>query len=279
MQLNSVFSCNSIIWLTSISRGEAGPTQRITEDLDSLMNTLKLGFQVIDITSKERFEEILIDLTHHANASQMRPMLHIDMHGCAENGLLVSETNEYISWGFAAALLRELNVATQNNLCIVCAACFGLRAIMPIKLNQATPFFILLAPEEEVKVGFLLDNIVPFYNCLFQTGSIATAYSRNLSDKFKYFHCEKMLFIIVAKYIKEQCRGKGVQKRRERLLTEIFNDQSDEFKSQKITEARAKLKDDLKPDQSLLDRYAKTFLISRSCSLTFDALLNFVESA
>ena len=279
MQLNSGFSCNSIIWLTSSRAGEAGPTRRMTEDLGSLMNTFALGFQVIDITSKKSFEEILIELTHHAKESRMRPILHIDMHGCAENGLFVCETNEYISWDFVVDLLRDLNVATQNNLCIVGAACYGLRAIMPIKLNQATPFFILLAPEEEVEVGFLLDNIFSFYNCLFQTGSIDTAYSRNLSDEFKYFHCEKMLFIAIARYIKEQCRGKGGQSRRERLLTEIFSDQSEESKSQTITETRSKLKESLKPDQSLLDRYAKKFLISRSCSFKFDELLNFVESA
>ena len=48
------------------------------------------------------------------------------------------------------------------------------------------------------------------------------------------FTVKKMLFIVVARYIKEHCKGKGGQARRERLLTEIFNDQSDESKSQKL---------------------------------------------
>ncbi|TMX38249.1 hypothetical protein [Vibrio sp. Hep-1b-8] len=278
MMIDSGFSCNSVIWLTSTRVGEDGPTNRMVEDLRLQSELLGFGFQVVNIDSKLDFESIFIELVNHARDRNMKPMVHIDMHGCSEQGLLVCKTNEYISWECAAQHFRELNVATNNNLCVIGAACHALRAVIPIKLDKPTPFFILLAPEQQVEEGFLIDNIVQFYRCLFESGSIEKAYSRHISDEFKYFHCEKMLFIVIAKYIKEKCKGKGAQERREQLLTEIFIGQSDEIKSEKITEVRRIIKNGIKPEQSLLDRYAKTFLISRNCSFNIDDLIGFIEN-
>jgi len=148
---------------------------------------------------------------------------------------------------------------------------------MPIKLHQATPFFLLLAPEEEVKTGFLEKNIAVFYRELFESGSIDGAYSRYLSDEFKYFHCEKMLFIVIARYIKEGCKGKTAQERREHLLTEVFS-QGMENTTNNLKDIRKKIKDGIRPDQALLDRYARTFLINRACSFNMNQLLDVLEN-
>jgi len=178
--------------------------------------------------------------------------------------------------GDLASYLRNININTGNNLCVIGAACYGLRAIMPLSLTEASPFYVLLAPEEAVLLGFLASNIPPFYRMLFECGSIDSSYSRYLSDKFKFFHCEKMLFIVIAKYINEQCRGKGARERREKLLTEIFSHGAEKT-PEKLKEIRAALKSGLKPDQLLLDRYANKFLIGRQCSFNMGELLQFLD--
>lgn len=276
MQLDTGFSCNSVIWLTSLPDSELGPTRRMVEDMESLKAETSIGFQHIQVTSAAHLKSLLEELAFHASEHGMRPLLHFDMHGNKDDGLHISQSSEYVSWNELYNNLQALNQATRNNLVVIGAACFGLRSIMPIKLDKPAPFFVLLAPEKEVCVGFLEDNVLCFYRELFASGSLDAAYSRYLSDEFKYFHCEKMLFIVVAKYIKAACKGKSAQERRERLLTEVFS-QGMEKTEDNLSSVRKKIKEGLKPDQALLDRYAKTFLVGRTCSFNMQQLLEFLD--
>ena len=86
-----------------------------------------------------------------------------------------------------------------------------------------------------------------------------------------------MLFIVVARYLKEQCKGKGGVARRERLITEIFP-QGMENTPDNLKRVRKILKDGLRPDQSLLDRYDGRFLIGRQCSFSMADFESFIES-
>lgn len=276
MQLDTGFSCNSVIWLTSLPDDELGPTRRMVEDMEALTAEITVVFQHIELTSAEHLKKQLGELTLHASEHGMRPLLNFDMHGSKDDGLYISQTLEYVSWSELSECLQKLNRETANNLVVVGAACFGLRAIMPIKLDKPAPFYVLLAPEEKVSFGFLAENLIKFYRELFLSGCLDTAYSRNLSDKFKYFHCEKMLFIAVAKYIKAGCKGKAAQERRERLLTEVFS-QGMEKTDENLKSVRKKIKEGIKPDQALLDRYAGVFLINRRCCFNMDQLLDFLD--
>lgn len=276
MQLDTGFCCNSVIWLTSLPDSELGPTRRMVEDMESLTAQISVEFQHIQITSAAHLKRLFEEFSFHASKSGIRPLLHFNMHGNKDNGLYISQSSEYCSWDELYCSLQLLNQATGNNLAVIGAACFGLRSIMPIELNQPAPFYVLLAPEEKVHVGFLADNVVCFYRELFESGSLDTAYSRYLSDEFKYFHCEKMLFKVVAKYIRAGCKGKTAQERRERLLTEVFS-QGMEKTEHNLRSVRNKIKMGLKPDQALLDRYAKTFLVGRACSFSMQQLLSFLD--
>jgi hypothetical protein len=276
MQLNTGFSCNSVIWLTSLPDYELGPTRRMVEDLESFIAIISIGFQHIQITSAAHLKSLLEEFSCHASENGMRPLLHFDMHGNKDKGLYISQSSEYCSWDDIYCSLQVLNQATGNNLVVIGATRFGLRSIMPIRLDEPAPFFVLLAPEEEVSVGFLEDNSVRFYRDLFASGSLDAAYSRYLSDGFKYFHCEKMLFMVVAKYIRAGCKGKSAQERRERLLTEVFS-QGMEKTEDNVRSVRNKIKEGLKPDQTLLDRYAQTFLVGRTCSFSMQQLLAFLD--
>lgn len=277
MQLDTGFSCNSIIWVTSLPENDLGPTRRMVESMEALANETSIGFQHIQVNSAEHLKKLLGELIIHTSEHGMLPLLNFDMHGSKNDGLYIAKTFEYIPWDVLSSCLQELNKATGNNLVVIGASCFGLRAIMPIKLDKPAPFFVLLAPEEEVCVGFLEDSLPAFYRDLFTSGSLDSAYSRYLSDEFKYFHCEKMLFIVVAKYIKEGCKGKSVQERRERLLTEVFS-QGMKKTEENLKMVHKKIKEGLKPNQQLLDRYAKVFLINRTCSFNMNQLLELLVS-
>lgn len=278
MQLDSSFSCNSVVWIASLPAAELGPSRRMTEEVEALSGRLGFHFSRMDVKRRSELVEVLNDVNHRAREHGLRPILVLDAHGSRGAGLVLSEPAEAMPWTELGALLQRINVSTLNNLCVIGAACFSLRAIAPVKLDQAAPFFVLLAPEQEASVGFLEDNVPAFFDRLFTHGSLDDAYSRHLSETFRYFHCEKMLFIVVARYIKAACKGRPVAERRERLMTEVFMQGMENTQANRRA-IRAKLKAGLRPDQALLDRYAQAFLVGRSCSFTMEQLLALLDGA
>lgn len=278
MQLDSRFSCNSVVWIASLPEAELGPSRRMTDAVEAHCNRLGVHFVRADVTRRSELVNVFNRTNHQAKQQGLRPILVLDAHGDRKDGLVLSEPGEAMPWTELGGLLRQINISTVNNLCVIGAACFSLQAIMPTKLDQAAPFFILLAPESEVRIGFLEDNIPAFFDRLFTYGSLDDAYSRYLSAVFRYFHCEKLLFIVVARYIKKGCKGKSAAKRRERLMTEVFMQGMENTKENRLA-IRTKLKIGLKPDQSLLDRYARAFLVGKSCSFTMEQLLAFLDCA
>jgi hypothetical protein len=277
MQLNSGFSCNSVIWISSLTSAEMTPTNRMVDAMTAHSRELGFGFQHVPVSSKAKLLGLLDELAVHSRDRSMKPLIHFDTHGNKDAGIYIDGEDTFADWNTLAEKLQAINIHTKNNLAVVGATCFGLHAIKPISLQTAAPFFLLLAPEEKITVGFLEDNVPNFYRGLFERGSIDAAYSRHLSDKFKYFHCEKMLFIVIARYLKEQCKGKGGAARRERLISEIFS-HGMEKTPDNLKRVRKMLKDGLRPDQSLLERYAGRFLIGRQCSFSIADLESFIES-
>ncbi|WP_146196077.1 hypothetical protein [Pleionea mediterranea] len=239
---------------------------------------LGFGFQHVPIKSQNELVKLLDELAHHAKVNNMKPLLHFDTHGNKDDGLYIDGENVFIDWNSLSKKLRAINIHTGNNLAVVGATCYGLHAIKPITLSTATPFYLLLSPEEQVSVGFLEKNIPSFYRSLFELGSIDSAFTHHISEEFKFYHCEKMLFIVIARYISQQCKGKGGAARREKLLTEIMS-QGMENTAENRKKVRKILKDGLRPDQSLNDRFAGRFLIGRQCSFNISELLDFIESS
>lgn len=277
MQLDSSFSCNSVVWITSLAEAQLGPSRRMTEDISEHAKRLGFYFSRYDVKRRLELINILNTISFEAREHGLRPIVVLDAHGSKEDGLKLSDPGEMMAWTELSEMLREINISTLNNLCVIGAACFSLHAISPVKLNQAAPFFVLLAPEQEVSNGFLEDNLPTFFDRLFTHGSLEDAYSRHLSESFKYFHCERMLFNVVAKYITAGCKGKSAEARREQLMTEVFMQGMPNTQINRKA-IREKLKIGLKPNQALLDRYARTFLVGRSCSFTMAQLLAFLDS-
>ncbi|CAN7718954.1 hypothetical protein LJR084_006131 [Variovorax sp. LjRoot84] len=150
----------------------------MTEDVAAHSNRIGFHFSRLDVKRRSELVVVLNDINHHAREHGLRPILVLDAHGNRGDGLVLGEPGEAMTWTELGALLQQINVSTLNNLCVIGAACFSLHAIAPTKLDQAAPFFVLLAPEQEVKVGFLELNVPAFVERLFTHGSLDDAYSR-----------------------------------------------------------------------------------------------------
>jgi len=80
------------------------------------------------------------------------PLLHIEMHGDENDGLIFAN-NSHLSWEEVGQALAPLNCATRFNLVCVFSACYGAYFTKSLLVNYAAPCFALIAPEKEVDPG------------------------------------------------------------------------------------------------------------------------------
>ncbi|WP_147407132.1 hypothetical protein [Neopusillimonas maritima] len=277
MPFDSECVVNSVVWIATLPEKELGPTNRMVEDVEQFAHQSSFSFCYFVIKNRADLTALLTQICSWAAEKQCRPIIVLDGHGSRQDGLKLSDSGETITWAELSEHLQWINVETGNNLCVIGAACYSLQAISLIKLNAPTPYFVLLAPEQEVNVGFLEKNLPAFFKLLFTTNSLKDAYCHYLSSTFTYFHCEKLFFRTMAIYIQNQCKGKAAAQRRERLMTEFFMDGlPNNPNTRKLV--RDKIKKGLKPTQDILDGYAKIFLINRKCSFTMDELFDYLDN-
>ncbi len=116
-------------------------------------------------------------------SSGLRPILHFDMHGDLTQGIKVAASGEFVSWPRLVDSLRAINVATENNLCVVSGACFSMNVVWEVTLSKPCPFFILIAPGEEVSSGFLEDKTREFYKSVFDDLEIVAAHEAHFAPR------------------------------------------------------------------------------------------------
>jgi hypothetical protein len=270
LKLSSTTVVNSIFWITSLHPKERGTTQRVHDDLLPYLNSIGLPFQAFNPQSAAELLATL-DAIAGAASSGTKPIVHFDTHGNAKHGIYVAASGEFVSWVQLIERLRAINIATQNNLCVVSAACFSLHAIQPLKITQPCPFLMLIAPEREVTFGFIEDKTFGFYRDLFAGSNITTAFERHLAPALKIFHSERMLAISLTRYIRSSCIGKDGDRRREDLLTKALSGGIPNNRHNKRMIRKA-AKVMTKPTQRLIDEYASTFLIGRKVEYTINDL-------
>jgi hypothetical protein len=257
----STVKINGLVWISSLDDDEKGSTRRIVEDLEPYLASIDLPFVFVEPRSKA---ELLAALTSIAKRAKegLKPVVHIDTHGSPTDGICIAGSKECVSWQVLVDEFRKINVATENNLCIVSAACFGMNMIRPIAINQQTPFYVVVAPHKTVTFDFVERKTLPFYRAVLDGLDILSGYESHLAPEFSAFHCERLLATALTRYVRDHCIGRGAEVRREQLLTQGVS-QGMPNTRQNRRMARKLAKKMIKPDQRLIDRYVRSFLIGR----------------
>lgn len=267
------FGVNSVFWLRSLPEGEQGPTRRVLEDLEPFFEGIGLPFQARDVRTPEQLYLAL----HSLAVPGVQPLLHLDMHG-VKQGLIMARDGAIAPWRRVVPLLREINITSKGNLCVIAGVCFALYAIKEAPISLPSPVNILIAPDSEVEFGMLEDNLFGFYKALFLGGDLLAAQQTYLGDPFKLFHAERFLVIALCRYIRNACKGKGAAERRERLLTEVLL-AGRARTSHNMRLIRRQIKQLVKPGDQLLNQCARRFLLGKPCPFTIEELEKFVEEA
>lgn len=276
MHWSSSFAYNAVILISSPRKGELNVGGRLAEDLEQLRVAVHdFHFEHHHVKSRQELVEVLREVARQAKKG-LRPIIHFDMHGDQNKGLEINPSMEFAGWPELIAWLRRINIRTRNNLCVVATACYGLFLIKPISIHNAVPFYTLIAPDHEVNLGFIDDKIPKFYRRLIEEENLDSAFEE-ISNEFKRFHSEKMLAIVLTKYIKQQCKGVGFATRREMLITEALARGIPRTK-ESLKTLRKLVKANIKPSEFLIKKYASNFLVGKEFPITLDQIVAFIET-
>lgn len=277
MYLSSSFSNNAVILISSSRAGEENVGRRLAEDLDQLRIALHdFHLEHHNVTSRQDLVELLRKIARQAKKG-LRPIIHFDMHGDQHRGLELNPSRDFATWPELVAWLRRINKRTRNNLCVVAASCYGLQMIRPISIHNAVPFYCLIAPEKEVSLGFVDQKMSLFYRQLLEKGSLEDAF-REIEGEFQQFHCEKMLTIVLTKYIKQQCKGAGFMKRKEQLISGAVARGAPRT-AESLKRLRHLIRETIRPSESLIQKYASQFLIGREYPVSLDQITRLIEES
>lgn len=274
----SNFLNSHIFVVDGLPSGELQTGYKLYEDLRDLgyieANTAVVEYRRV-ATSGE-FLQVLAEIEDSAHLG-CKPIVHIECHGDADEGLQIGDSQDMISWKLIEPLLRRINLASKCNLGVVMAACYGLYAITPLKIHRPTPFYFLIGPQSEVTAGALRQEMPAFYQTLFRTGNLDAALA--CVPSCRPYHAERFLAVSFGKYLKRGCIGDGRLKRVETVLTELVWGGALRNRTQ-MRAARKVLKQRTKAEAHgpAFTRYAKTFLAGRNCSFTFEQLLLWIKA-
>ena len=243
-------------------------------------DNIGLPHQSCEPQTADQLLEMLDQIARKAGAG-LRPILHFDTHGDATHGIKLT-SGAFVPWPDLVVRLRAINVATGNNLCVVSGVCFSMNAIRQVKLCEACPFFILIAPANEVSSGFLEDKTLAFYKSLFEGLEIVAAHARWLAPNLALFHCERMLTYLLAGYVREYCIGRGGNERREQLLTKAIAANLGHTRADRRRIRRA-AKTWTRPSEAMVERFAgglaSKFLMRKPLGFDIADVMKFVKDA
>jgi hypothetical protein len=275
----ATFNVNSLIWVSSLEIGEQGITKRIQEDLLPYLDEENLRYKTFEPRTATELLDYLQNIAREGRVG-LRPILHLDVHGDDEHGIKIAPSGEFIPWSKLVAALREINVAIDNNLCVISCACYSIKAAYEVTISEPCPFYMFIAPREEVSSSFLEDNVFRFYKSAFQTSDFYGAYERHLAQGFLFHYCERMLLYQFVKYVRDYCIGKKGQPRREELLTKVIEAGQAPNRQQR-RKKRHEIKLWGRPNQAMLERFAKNhvsiFLMGKPLSFSIRHVASLIE--
>lgn len=265
-------SVNEVIWISSLYDNERGLSKRITDDLELFFSGINCRFLQFEPKNADALLQYLDQLAIRAQQGA-KPVIHLDTHGDAVDGLLIAASNEFIDWAQVVDSFRRINVPASNNLIVISGACFSAHLLLNMEFFQPAPFFALYAPEKSINAGFLEDNLRPFYSELFGTASLDAALT-HLNPDIALYSSQNLLFRLLVGYVKNFCLGKGGERRLEKLLTEAK--ETVRGSGQPLSHWRAFAKKGIAPAAQLVEKAENDFLIGKLSGFTID---NVIEAA
>lgn len=278
MEFQSTFLANRLLIIESLAENELHTGQRLEDSLSANCRTTSFGLELKAVSHRQELLDYLADIARRARDAGLRPIVHLDMHGTRKLGLRLLPSGEYLSWPDLAKACRDIVEASDNNLIVVMAACHGFNAAVEIRIRDLTPFTYLIAPSTTVSAGQVDAAFTEFYRTLLATGDFDETWE-HLPPQYNVLDCEALLLVSYARYVLENCKGKGKRQRLERLLTTFKNSAP----GVDLSSNRQQLRQLIRPSKASFERFRGSFLLADRPSnhgrfaATFEHALKLVE--
>ena len=279
LRATATMTVNAVVWIMSPEDAdERQSTQQMLTFLEPFLQAKQIPFLKFEPQTAAELFKFLASLEGKVKAG-LRPIIHLDTHGGEKDGLYIAASEEFVTWQELVKRLRPINVAAQNNICLVSAACFSLHTIMNIDVNAPTPFFMMLAPQHIVLFGFIEENMFNFYEDVFAFYDVIGAHERHLTPELQQYHCQRLLLKGLCGYMRNSCTARGRRKRVRKLMkTKLGPGKQFPDTPELRRIVRRVVRVASKPSQALIDRYAKPFLMGKTLSMSFDEIFGLRSS-
>jgi hypothetical protein len=278
-RFTSSFKNNAVIIIDGLRKDDMQTGLNIYNELRDFKN-LERAVAVIERHAIDDVAELtkLLEQIRERAKEGLRPILHFECHGNARTGLEIGEARENLAWSALEPFLRAINVVAECNLGVMMAVCSGLHAIMPIKINRMTPFYLLVGSEDELLQEQIRSEMRAFYRELWTSGNLDRALGQVPSCKT--YHAEKMLAVALGKFFRQACMGAGAEERIEMLVTTVKWQLGGFRNREQMRLVRRGARKTVKSDMSeeTFNSFARTFLGVRRPSFTFKELANWIRS-
>ncbi|TCD46822.1 hypothetical protein [Chlorobium sp. N1] len=204
---------SSVVILESLAKNKTG--RQLYEDLRpiTIQADRDIDIKYFEVDSKEALLTQLHSIEQDANKDDW-PILHIECHGLDDTTGISLANGDSLSWAELKPYLTAINIATQCNLLVVMAACYGGHMVQIIQPVERAPCLAMLSPTKEIYFDEILKPLTTFYRELFNSLDLNAAliklYSYPIVNGGYYFQTADDFFkSIYVGYIKGCADQKG----------------------------------------------------------------------
>jgi hypothetical protein len=171
------FNCVAI--LDAIPQGELNTARRNYDALRDIAAYESTGLEVryFRADSIEAIRSAVSSLMFEVTSKGLLPWLHLEGHGANDESGFLTADNNLCTWTQLKDIILPLNVATNLNLLLVLATCFGGSFARAITTVDRAPVLGLIGPTREIKIGDVEADFPSFYRTFFSTRSLRQAVS------------------------------------------------------------------------------------------------------
>ncbi len=214
---------NSIAILDAIPEGEMNTARRLREDIRDLSFSIADGLQVryVRVDTLGALEAGIASLVDEARSNGLKPWLHLEGHGSADESGFQAAGGTHCSWDRLKEVITPLNVATGLNVILILATCFGGSFARAIRTVDSAPVLGLIGPKREVKTGEIESGFAAFYRSFFESSSLKEAIEAlNVGAPNNLYYrtsAQQFFYEVWASYKNIQCSTQEIENRARRM--------------------------------------------------------------